>query len=132
MFCITVPFMDNNTRFALYVRALEQYAQRTGHTAVPAIHIEIVDGVEVFVGAWVGYTRQRRKKGQLPVDKIQKLELLPGWAWGPLRPGPATNSSRNTQILDMRGQGMTLRQIADSFDLSRQRIHQIVKKQHAS
>jgi DNA-directed RNA polymerase sigma subunit (sigma70/sigma32) len=31
----------------------------------------------------------------------------------------------------MREQGQTLRQIADLFDLSRQRVHQIVKRTNA-
>lgn len=123
--------MDNKTRFQLYVRALQQFADRTGHTRVPAVHVEIVDGAEVNVGAWVGYIRQRRKKNLLSPDKIQILENLNGWEWGPLKPGPATNHNRNSEILRMRGQGMTLRQIADSYDLSRQRVHQIVKKTNA-
>lgn len=123
--------MDNNTRFQLYVRALRQFSERTGHTRVPAVHVEIVDGAEVNVGAWVGYIRQRRKKGQIAAGKIEILENLPGWTWGPLKPGPATNHDRNSEILQMRSQGMTLRQIADSYDLSRQRVHQIVKKTNA-
>lgn len=120
--------MDNNTRFKLYVKALHQFIERTGHSRVPAVYIEIVDEAEVNIGAWVGYIRQRRKKNQITVDKVQILENLIGWEWGPLKPGPATNYSRNSEILQMRGQGMTLRQIADSYDLSRQRVHQIVKK----
>jgi hypothetical protein len=120
--------MDNNTRFNLYVNAIKQFAQREGHSRVPAIHIEIVDGREVHLGAWVGYLRQRRKKNLIDVNRIAELDAIQGWTWGPLRPGPATNHSRNSEILQLRSQGMTLRQIADSFDLSRQRVHQIVKK----
>ena len=123
--------MDNNTRFERYLKALRQFSAREGHTRVPAIHIEIVDGTEVNIGAWVGYMRQRKKKGNLPSTRVAQLEALPGWEWGPLRPGPATNINRNQEILTMRREGRTLRQIADFFDLSRQRVHQIVKKQHA-
>lgn len=123
--------MDNNTRFERYIKALRQFSAREGHARVPAIHIEIVDGTEVNIGAYVGYLRQRKKKGHLPASRIQELESLPGWEWGPLRPGPATNTNRNAEILTMRREGSTLRQIADLFDLSRQRVHQIVKKQHA-
>jgi DNA-binding NarL/FixJ family response regulator len=129
--CSKVRYMDNNTRFAIYVRALEQFSAREGHSRCPAIHIEIVDGHEVFVGAWVGYVRQRYKKGVLPAERIARLEMVSGWEWGPLKPGPATNQSRNTEILQMREQGQTLRQIADLFDLSRQRVHQIVKRTNA-
>lgn len=123
--------MDNNTRFSLYVKALEQFAAREGHSRCPAVHIEIVDGAEVFVGAWVGYIRQRYKKQALAADRVARLEQVPGWQWGPLKPGPATNQSRNSKILQLREQGQTLRQIADEFDLSRQRVHQIVKRTHA-
>lgn len=123
--------MDNNTRFNLYVAALKQFAERTGHTRVPAVHVEILDGKEIAVGAWVGYIRQRQKKGMLAAGKAEILSSLPGWAWGPLKPGPASDNGRNSEILRMRGQGMTLRQIADSYDLSRQRVHQIVKKSNA-
>lgn len=120
--------MDNNTRFKLYVRALTQFAERTGHTRIPAVHVEIVDGREVNLGAWVGYMRQRYKKGQLSSEKTEALQQLPGWTWGPLKPGPATNFDRNSEIIQMRTSGLTLREIADSYDLSRQRVHQIVKK----
>jgi DNA-binding NarL/FixJ family response regulator len=120
--------MDNNTRFNIYTKAIQQFISREGHARVPAIHVEIVDGKEVRVGAWVGYIRQRAKKGILSVEKRAALDAIPGWQWGPLKPGPATNHSRNSEILSLREKGMTLRQIADSFDLSRQRVHQIVKK----
>lgn len=123
--------MDNRTRFNIYVAALRQFAERSGHTRVPAVHIEILDGKEIAVGAWVGYIRQRQKKGMLSAEKMQTLAGLPGWEWGPLKPGPASDSGRNSEILQMRSQGMTLRQIADSYDLSRQRVHQIVKKSNA-
>jgi Mor family transcriptional regulator len=120
--------MDNNTRFKLYIKALSQFAERTGHTRIPAVHVEIMDGREVNLGAWVGYMRQRYKKNQLSSDKIEALQQLAGWTWGPLKPGPATNVNRNSEIIQMRGNGLTLREIADSYDLSRQRVHQIVKK----
>ena len=120
--------MDNKTKFNQYIRALRQFAERAGHTRVPALHTEILDGVEVRLGAWVGYVRQRNKKNLISPEKRTVLESLPGWEWGPLKPGPNTDVSRNSEILQMRSQGMTLRQIADSYDLSRQRVHQIVKK----
>jgi hypothetical protein len=120
--------MDNNTRFKLYIRALNQFAERSGHTRTPAVHVEIVDGREINLGAWVGYMRQRYKKSQLSSEKTEALQQLPGWTWGPLKPGPATNNDRNSQIIQMRSDGLTLREIADSYDLSRQRVHQIVKK----
>jgi DNA-binding NarL/FixJ family response regulator len=124
--------MDNNTRFELYKKALRQFSLREGHCLVPAIHIEIFEGKEIFLGAWIGYVRQRKKKNQLSQNRIEELEEIPGWQWGPLRPGPATDKNRNKNILEMRAAGRSLRQIADEFDLSRQRIHQIVKKSNIS
>ena len=123
--------MDNNTRFNLYLKAVSQFAEREGHSRVPAVHFEIVEDKQVRVGAWVGYIRQRAKQGKLSAEKRQALESINGWEWGPRKPGPATNHNRNVEILSLRRQGMTLSQIADSFDLSRQRVHQIVNKINA-
>lgn len=123
--------MDNNTRFSIYVKAITQFVERERHASIPAIHVEIVDGREVHLGAWVGYARQRNKKGQLAAARREQLEAINGWQWGPLKPGPSTNHDRNVEIITLRSQGQTLSQIADSFDLSRQRVHQIVKKTNA-
>ena len=119
--------MDNTTRFNTYIKALSQFAQREGHCDVPAIHTEIVDNSDVTLGAWVGYVRQRRRKNQLSEERAAAIQAVAGWQWGPLKPGPATDNGRNSQILEMRAAGSSLRQIADKFDLSRQRVHQIVK-----
>ena len=110
----------------MYVTALVQYSQRVGSPDVPALHIEIVDGREVRLGAWVGYIRQRQRAGKLPADRVAALEQVPGWQWGPLKPGPRTNKERNSRIMARRAAGESLQQIADSVGLSRQRIHQIV------
>lgn len=120
--------MDNVTRFNLTVTALNNFVDREGHCRVPAAHVEVVDGAPLPLGSWVGYLRQRRRKGQLSRDKIEKLESIRDWQWGPLRPGPQTNSDRNSKILDLHRGGKSLRFIADEFELSRQRVHQIVKK----
>jgi DNA-binding NarL/FixJ family response regulator len=119
--------MDNTTRFNTYVKALSQFAAREGHCNVPAIHTEIVDNSDVTLGAWVGYVRQRRRKNQLSEERATAIQAVSGWQWGPLKPGPATDADRNYEILQMRAAGSSLRQIADKFDLSRQRVHQIVK-----
>lgn len=120
--------MDNTTKFNIYIDALRQYVNREGHSKVPAVHIEILDSKSVSLGAWVGYIRQRFRKGSLPIDRAQKIQEIAGWQWGPFQPGPATDSKRNEIIRQMRQDGRSLREIADQFDLSRQRVHQIVKK----
>lgn len=119
--------MDNGTRFNTYISAIKQFSEREGHCKIPAIHIEILDGKEIALGSWVGYARQRKRKNQLSEKRSVELEQIPGWEWGPLKPGPATDKNRNQNILQMRARGASLREIADEFDLSRQRIHQIVK-----
>jgi len=119
--------MDNTTRFNTYVNSLRQFVSREGHCNVPAIHIEIYNDIDVTLGAWVGYVRQRYRKNQLSAERTAQLQAVPGWQWGPLKPGPATDNNRNLEIHEMRAAGHSLRQIADKFDLSRQRVHQIVK-----
>lgn len=119
--------MDNTTRFKTYIGALRQFAIREKHTHVPAAHIEKFEDSGINLGAWVGYTRQRYRKSQLSEERARELSSVAGWVWGPLRPGPATDINRNNRILKMRAAGKSLRQIADEFDLSRQRVHQIVR-----
>lgn len=94
---------------------------------MPAAHIETLNGQEVPLGAWVGYTRQRFRRGCLAESRIAALSNLPGWQWGPLSPGPAADPERDREILELRSQGISLQKIADKFNLSRQRVHQIVK-----
>ena len=124
----SVVVMDNDTRFSTYIQALEQYIQREGDSQIPAAHIEKFQENEISLGAWVGYIRQRYRKNQLSEDRIQKIQKIQNWQWGPFKPGPATDINRNSQIHEMRSAGKSLREIADVFDLSRQRVHQIVKK----
>ena len=119
--------MDNSQKFKLYINALKQYALREGHCSIPSVHIEKIDNFDASLGAWVGYMRQRYKKNALSNEKVIILNSIPGWQWGPLKPGPLTDLERNRKIHQMRASGSSLRQIADAFDLSRQRIHQIVR-----
>ena len=120
--------MDNTTKFNLYTGALEQYISKNGNSKIPAAHIEILNEKEISLGAWAGYIRQRFRKNQLPAARVTRLEQIEGWNWGPFQPGPATDSVRNESIRELRGQGKSLREIADEFDLSRQRVHQIIRK----
>lgn len=120
--------MDNNAKFNLYIGALTQYVLREGHSKVPAVHVEKYQEKDISLGAWTGYIRQRYRKNQLSESRIQQISQIPYWQWGPFQPGPATDSKRNEIISSMRTQGKSLREIADEFDLSRQRVHQIIKK----
>ena len=119
--------MDNNTRFSQYIRALQQYTSRKNNAEVSAQHIEILDNSEIRLGAWVSYMRQRRKNGKLPAAYVEELMKINGWTWGPLRRGPRKKNERNAKILEMRSTGHSITQISDAFNISRQRVHQIVK-----
>jgi hypothetical protein len=120
--------MDNTTRFNQYIQALQQYITREGHAHVPATHTETLNTTTINLGTWVGYMRQRNKNNQLPQNRTDTLNNTIGWTWGPLKPGPATKNARNNEIHNMRLNGQSLSQIADHYQLSRQRVHQIVKR----
>lgn len=119
--------MDNRERFLMYVTALGRFLYREGHPNVPAIHIEMLDGKQVRLGSWVGYIRQRHRTGLLSQDRVEALEAIPGWQWGPLKPGPKSQGERNATIFEDRRNGNSLQQIAEKHGLTRQRIHQILK-----
>jgi hypothetical protein len=138
--------MDNDLRFQWYVVALEQYAEREGHCRVPALHVEVLEGMEIKLGSFVSYQRQRRRRLETAisrsgdatmvsrlthtydkfVERKEVLETVPGWEWGPLRPGPASKAIRNDEIQQRYHSGTQVKILADEYDLSRQRIHQIV------
>ena len=124
--------MDNTTKFNIYLQALEQYIAREGNSKIPASHVEKIENSEIALGAWAGYIRQRYRKNLLSESRAQRLEQVGGWQWGPFQPGPATDAVRNERIRNMRESGKSLREIADEFDLSRQRVHQIIKKMNLS
>ena len=123
-----VTDMNNTVRFNTYLSALQQYITREGTAHVPAHHEESIDGRSVQLGTWVGYVRQRYKNNKLSAERIAVLENISGWAWGPLKPGPKPNTSRNSEIMNLSQGGQSLTQIADQYNLSRQRIHQIVTR----
>lgn len=124
--------MDNSTKFNLYVGALEQYIQKNGNSRIPATHVEKFQENEISLGAWAGYIRQRYRKNLLSPSRVARLEQVSNWQWGPFQPGPATDLERNEKIRQMRTEGRSLREIADEFDLSRQRVHQIIRKMKIS
>lgn len=116
-------------KWSRYTGALKSFVDREGHVRVPATHIEQTEGGAVSLGAWVAYIRQRYRSGLLPTVKADELtRQFPDWEWGPLRPGPATDETRNQSIKQMRDGGQSLQKIGEVFGLSRQRVHQIVKQ----
>jgi len=124
---MNVSRIDNATRWQTHLTALQQFATRTGSARVPASHTEVVEGRNIALGAWVGYMRQRNRAGLLSAERKSSLEAIVGWTWGPLRPGPATNTERDENILVLRSEGLSLEKIAMKFGISRQRVHQIAR-----
>lgn len=129
----TVSPMNRQTRWNTYLTALQAYAATHGHARVPAGYVYVaaddVEGARIQLGAWVGYVRQRYRSGRLTPERIAQLNDIPGWEWGPLRPGPRTDETRNAEILRLRTeQNLSLQKIADIYGLSRQRIHQVLKQ----
>jgi hypothetical protein len=104
------------------LEALLAYTDREGNALVPSNHIE--RGIKL--GGWVSYLRTRYKSGLLSASRVEQLESVPGWEWGPLRPGPKSDESRDEQIRQMREAGMSMAAIGEEFRISRQRIHQIL------
>lgn len=124
-----IPNKDRWTRNFL---ALQQYVNREGHARVPASHVELYEGRNTPIGAWVGYMRQRQRAGILSAERQQMLQSLNGWTWGPLRPGPASNDERDKKILELRQNGSSLQSIAEQVGVSRQRVHQIARRSQAT
>lgn len=120
--------IPNTDRWERNFLALTQYSQRTGSACVPANHVELYEARNAPIGAWVGYMRQRYRANILSPQRVQKLESLNGWTWGPLRPGPASNNERDEQIIQLRTEGLSLQAIADKVGVSRQRVHQIARR----
>ena len=129
---MTQTRIDNNTRWNTHLSALQQFVARTGSARVPSTHVEVVDGRNIALGAWVGYMRQRNRAGLLSQERKSILDGINGWEWGPLRPGPATNTERDENIVALRSQGLSLETIANKFGISRQRVHQIARSRTAT
>lgn len=120
--------IPNKDRWERNFLALKQFVTREGHALVPANHTELYEGRNTPIGAWVGYMRQRYRNQALPAERIASLESLAGWTWGPLRPGPASNDQRDTEIIRLRNEGLSLQTIAERVGVSRQRVHQITRR----
>lgn len=86
------------------------------------------EGKNVALGAWVAYNRQQYRSGELSLDRQQALEQLAGWHWEKQKPGRRYDKTRDTEIVTRYNNGERVGVIADSFNLSRQRVHQILRK----
>lgn len=119
--------MINKNKWETHIRALKTFANRTGTARVPRNHVEPTDIGEIPLGAWVSYVRHRYRKGHLSEAQVQELLALPNWQWGPFTPGRKSDNERDTAIRQRFSNGETLKQIANEYSLTRQRVHQIVR-----
>lgn len=121
-----------DTAFRGYLAALENYVTREGHTRVPIDCIERIfrEGVPetIRLGYWVSYMRSRKRAGFLSEDKIEAVNAASNgqFEWGPLKPGPKKDQSRDQQIRELRSAGVSLTKIGEQFGVTRQRVHQII------
>jgi hypothetical protein len=94
----------------------------------PTTHVELFNGKNIAIGAWVAYNRQRQRAGTLPREREQALSALTGWKWDRQQPGRRYDKSRDALILERYSQGVSAKKLADEYGLSRQRVHQIIKR----
>ena len=119
--------ITRDARWQEHFNALSQYTNRTGSALVPTTHVEIFDGKNIALGAWVAYNRQRQRAGTLPQDRVQALSSLTGWKWEKQQPGRRYDKSRDEKIISRYAGGSSAKDLAKEFGLSRQRVHQIVR-----
>jgi len=120
--------ISRTDRWQYRFNALVQFTNRTGSSLVPATQVEVYEGKNVALGAWVAYNRQQYRAGELPIVRQQALEQLAGWHWEKQKPGRRYDKKRDAEIAQRYNSGERVGLIAVSFNLSRQRVHQILKK----
>ena len=120
--------MRTSEKWSRNIKALEQFVNQNGHALVPASAKVEVDGVIVSLGSWVSYLRMKHRSGRLTQDRQAQLEQFPRWSWGPCKPGPTGDAQRDEAMLLARNSGRSLQSIADEYGLSRQRVHQILRR----
>lgn len=112
-----------------YLKALRQYAERTGSGCPPRSHLEDIDGIgDVNLGAWCAYVRRRHATNKLTQSKVADVESVPGWAWA--CPSPRL-AEREQEMKALRAEGLTLQEIASRYGVSRQRVHAVLRKADA-
>jgi len=123
--------VDNKSKWERNIDALRRFVAENGHAKVPSTYTVNVGSEQIGLGTWVAYMRTKYRKNALSSEKVSQLESLQGWVWNPGKPGPAGNPKRDEEIIKARLAGEHLQQIADKFNLSRQRVHQIIERSKA-
>jgi hypothetical protein len=117
---------------SIKVRALKQWINKNGPDAViPAGHQEVVGTTPIStvrLDRFVSTLRKNFREGTVDVEIVKALDGTQ-FQWSVSR-GPRSTAdlrTRNAQIMELRRRKQSLAEIADHFDLSRQRVHQIIK-----
>lgn len=116
----------HQARFEQNIELLRKLVADQGNCNIPlAKQISDQDGT-VNIGRWVGYVRTKYKQGRLDPYRIATLEAIPGWNWETRRSGPEPKQvERDSEIRNLRRQGITLEAIAFNYGLSKQRVAQL-------
>jgi superfamily II DNA or RNA helicase len=61
--------------------ALMDYVRLHGDAKVPMKH---VTPQGFGLGSWISTARRKKSKNQLPLDRVSRLEAVPGWSWSVL------------------------------------------------
>lgn len=124
---IGIMAFSRQDRWQYRFDALVQYTNRTGTSIVPATQVEVYEGKNVALGVWVAYNRQQYRLGELSVNRQRAFEQLAGWHWRKQKPGRRYDLNRDAEIAKRYRSGERVGEIASNYNLSRQRVHQIVK-----
>ncbi len=79
---------------------LQRFIEREGHALVPAAYRD-ADGFRL--GNWVNNMRAFRRRGELPDQRAQRLEALPGWIWDPIEADWEDGYARLLRFIQARG-----------------------------
>jgi superfamily II DNA or RNA helicase len=71
----------------LYQRSFEAmstYIEKEGHSRIEAKYVTTHDGEEITLGHWAAKQRHEYRRGNLPDERIKRLQQLDNWVWEPL------------------------------------------------
>jgi hypothetical protein len=107
--------------------ALQQFVAREGTSMIGSTCVEVYQGEKVAIGSWVAHTRKQYRSGLLSDARQRELQAVNGWVWSKRKPGRRYDISRDSEMVALYSQGTRVCDLAQQFNLSRQRVHQILR-----